>query len=97
MVCMQVTFHKNDLNHQYDENDKDELDSYKQGVECWVNGNHGNHGNREMTKTTGFRGANHGFPCEGQQGPKPLKIQSNESVTLIDLKVTKNRQNQEYC
>ena len=31
MVCMQVTFHDNDGNH---ENDEDNSNSYKQGVEC---------------------------------------------------------------
>ena len=49
MVCMQVAFHENDGNHG---NDKDNSDSDKQGVECWIRGNHGNHGNDE----------NHGNP-----------------------------------
>ena len=44
---MQVDFHEKRWNHEDDENDKDEVDSYKQGVECWVSGNHGNHGNDE--------------------------------------------------
>ena len=42
MVCMRVAFHKTDGNHG-----NDESDSYKQGVECWIRGNHGNHGNDE--------------------------------------------------
>ena len=29
------------------ENDEDNSDSYKQGVECWIRGNHGNHENDE--------------------------------------------------
>ena len=38
-------FHEKDGNH---ENDEDNSDSYKEGVECWIRGNHGNdenHGN----------------------------------------------------
>ena len=31
VVCVQVAFHENDGNH---ENDRDNADSYKQGVEC---------------------------------------------------------------
>ena len=57
MVCMRVAFHENDRNH--DENDKDNSDNYKQGVECWISGDHGNHGNDEKTRN---QGANHGFP-----------------------------------
>ena len=44
MVCVWVAFHENDENHENDEHDSD---SYKQGVECWISGNHGNHGNDE--------------------------------------------------
>ena len=46
-VCLRVAFHENDGNHENDENDEDGLDSYKQGADCWVNGNHGNHANHE--------------------------------------------------
>ena len=35
MVCVRVTFHENDGNH---ENDEDSSDSYKKGVECWIRG-----------------------------------------------------------
>ena len=42
MVWVQLAFHENDGNHENDENDSD---SYKQGVECWIRGNHGNHEN----------------------------------------------------
>ena len=42
MICMWVAFHENNGNHEKDEDDSD---SYKKGVECWINGNHGNHGN----------------------------------------------------
>ena len=56
MACMRVAFHDNDGNHENDEKDEDNSDSYKQGVECWIGGNH------EMTKTTKIRGANHRFP-----------------------------------
>ena len=41
MVCMPVAFHENDGNH---ENDEDNSDSHKQGVECWIHGNRGKHG-----------------------------------------------------
>ena len=47
MVWVRVAFHENDGNHENDENDEDNSDSCKQGVECWIRGNHGNHGNHE--------------------------------------------------
>ena len=57
MVCVRVAFHENDGNHENDENDEDNSDCYKQGVECWIRGNHGNHENDE----------NHGNPgCKPQ-------------------------------
>ena len=43
MVCMRVAFHENDGDRENDENDEDNSDSYRQGVECWTGGNHGNH------------------------------------------------------
>ena len=55
MVYVWIAFHENDGihgNHDNDENDEDNSDSCKQGVECWINGNHRNHGNDE----------NHGNP-----------------------------------
>ena len=52
MLCMRVAIHENDGNHENDENNEDNSDSYKQGAECWIRGNHGNHGNDE----------NHGNP-----------------------------------
>ena len=59
MVCVRVAFHKKDGNHKNDESDEDNSDSYKQGVERWIRGNHGT---TKMTKTTGIQGANHGLP-----------------------------------
>ena len=38
-VCVRVAFHESDRNHEHDENDEDNSDSYKQGVECWIRGN----------------------------------------------------------
>ena len=43
-VCP-VAFHENDGNHEHDENDKDNSDSYKQGIKSWSSENHGSHGN----------------------------------------------------
>ena len=37
MVCMHVAFHENNGNHGNDENDPD---SYKKGIESWIDGNH---------------------------------------------------------
>ena len=34
MVWVRVAFHENDGHHENDENDEDNPDSYKQGVEC---------------------------------------------------------------
>ena len=31
---------RNDGNHENTENDEDNSDSYKQGIECWISGNH---------------------------------------------------------
>ena len=42
-----------------DKNDEDNSDSYKQGIECWIRGNHGNHRNDKNHRNLG---ANHGFP-----------------------------------
>ena len=47
MVWVRVAFHENDGNHENDKNDEDNSDSYKQGVDCWIRGNHGNHENDE--------------------------------------------------
>ena len=47
MVCVRVAFHENDGNHANDENDKDNSDSYKLGVECWIHGNRGSNENYE--------------------------------------------------
>ena len=38
-----------------DENDEDNSDSYKQGVECWIRGNHGNHENDENHENPGCK------------------------------------------
>ena len=61
MVCVRVAFHENDGNTKNDENDEDNSDSYKQGVECWIRGNHGNHGKpwKSRVQTTGS--PNHGL------------------------------------
>ena len=37
------------------ENDEDNSDSYKQGVECWIRGNHGNHENDENHENPGCK------------------------------------------
>ena len=58
MVCMWGAFHENDGHHENDENDEDNSDSYKQGLECWISRNHVNHGNDDNHRN---RGANHGF------------------------------------
>ena len=53
---MRVAFHENNRNHENDENNSD---SCKQGVECWINGNPGNHG---MTKTAEIQGCKQWLP-----------------------------------
>ena len=52
MVCVRVAFHENDGNH---ENDEDDSDSYKQGVERWIRGNHGIHDNDENHGNAGCK------------------------------------------
>ena len=52
MVWVRVAFHEKDGNH---ENDEDNSDSYKQGVECWSRGNHGNHENDENHENPGCK------------------------------------------
>ena len=65
MVCVRVAFRENDGNHENEENDKDNSDSYKQGVECWIRGSHENHGNDK----------NHGNPgCKPGPHLNPVKI-----------------------
>ena len=70
MVCVRVTFHENDGNHENAEND---TDIYKQGVECWIRGNHGNHKNNEN------HGANRGFPKPRVPQATGLEIPDNLS------------------
>ena len=48
-------FHENDENHENDKNDKDKSDSHKQGVDCWIYGNHGKHGNDENHENPGCK------------------------------------------
>ena len=55
MVWVRVAFHENDGNHENDENDEVNSDSYKQGVECWSRGNHGNHENDENHENPGCK------------------------------------------
>ena len=59
MVWVRVAFlkgfHEKDGNHENDENDEDNSDSYKQGVECWIRGNHGNHDNDENHENPGCK------------------------------------------
>ena len=55
MVWVRVAFHENDGNRENDENDEDNSDSYKQGVECWIRGNHGNHENDENHENPGCK------------------------------------------
>ena len=57
MACLRVAFHESDRNRENDKNDEDNLDSYKQGVECQNSGNRRNLGIDE----------NHGNPgCKPQ-------------------------------
>ena len=55
MVCVRVAFHENDANHENGENDEDNPDSYKQGVACWIRGNHGNHENDKSHRNPGCK------------------------------------------
>ena len=55
MVWVRVAFHENDGNHEKDENDEDNSDSCKRGVECWIRGNHGNHENDENHENPGCK------------------------------------------
>ena len=55
MVCLQAAFHENDRNHENNKNNEDNSDSYKQGVECWIRGNHGNCGHDENYENPGCK------------------------------------------
>ena len=55
MVRVRVAFHENDGNHENNENDEDNSGSYKQGVQCWIRGNHGNHENDENHENPGCK------------------------------------------
>ena len=73
MVCVQVAFHENDGNHENDENEEGNSDSYKQGVECWIRGNHGNHENDE----------NHGNPGCKPRVPQTTGLEIPEKWALL--------------
>ena len=81
MVCVRVAFHENDGNHENEENDEDSSDSYKQGVECWVRGNHAKHEKKNE---------NHGNP-----GCKPRVPQTTDleipKILLSEECVCKDR------
>ena len=75
MVCIRVAFNENDRHHHSDEDDKDNSDSYNQGVECRISGNHGNHENDENPENLECKPRvppNNGFgntrPCTFSQG-----------------------------
>ena len=59
MVCMWVAFHENDGNHENDENDEATQTATNKELSA---GFAEITETTEMTKTTGIRGANHGFP-----------------------------------
>ena len=64
-LCVGVAFDENDGNH---ENDEGNSDSYKQGTECWIRGNHGNHKNDE----------NHGNPGCNPRVPQTMGLEIPE-------------------
>ena len=55
-------------NQENDKKDEADSDSYKQGVECWICGNHGNHGNDE----------NHGKPGCRPRVPQTTGLETPE-------------------
>ena len=74
---MRVDFHENDGNH---ENDDDNSDSYKQGVECWISKNHRNHGNE---KNHGNPGAKPRIPhTAGLEMPEQEETLSERGASL---------------
>ena len=91
MVCVRVAFHENDGNHKNDENDEDNSDSYKQGVECWIRGNHGNHENDEnhgnpgckprVPQTTGLEVPDFSVQCHSL-GHFRVSLQKEENLFL---------------
>ena len=74
MVCVRVAFHENDGNHENDEKNENDEDSYKQGVECWIRGNHGNHDNDE----------NHGNPGCKPRLPQTTGLEIPENWRLFE-------------
>ena len=89
MVCVRVAFHENDRNHENDEND-DNSDSYKQGVECWIRGNHG--GNRENDENHGNPGCKSQVPQttgleipEKRQAFSTVKRRKYQTLKLLNL------------
>ena len=77
MVCMRVALHENDGNYENDEDDEDNSDSYKQGVECWISGNHGHDTNHRnpgckpcVPLTTGLEIPDKGYTCATEHLPK---------------------------
>ena len=71
MVCVRVACRENDGNHENDEIDEDNSDSYKQGVECWIRGNHGNHENYE----------NHGNPGRKPRVPQTTGLEIPDNLS----------------
>ena len=73
MVCMQVAFHENDGYHENDENDEDNSDSCKQGVECWISRNHADDGSDE----------NHENPARKPRVPQTTGLEKPETCVLL--------------
>ena len=74
-VLQPAASHENDRNHENDEGDSD---NHRQGVECWISGNHRNYGN----DTT------HG--CNGQIVGQPRKRKCRQNVRKMSTKCPKN-------
>ena len=95
MVCVWVAFHENDRNHENEENDQHDSDSYEQGVECWISGNHGNHGNDE----------NHWNPGRKPRVPKPQVkkypsqwyVHTHIYMAITSISGPKKGQNVTFC
>ena len=82
---MQGAFYENDGHHENDKNDEDDSDSYKQGVECWVNGNHGNQANDE----------NHGPRVQTMGSPRNVFRNTREKGPFAACKRTSENRKHE--
>ena len=89
MVCMQVAFHENDGNHEKRQNDEDNSESYKEGVDCWICRKYRKHGNDEKRGNPGCKPRVP--PNNGLRNTRPITPSKASSASGLRASVWKGK------